>query len=69
MLKKSLLQIQKLIYFFDNTVISKKYEYKIEIVRRQYSGHEYQVIHGIRIVDCIFLNPQNKQLWIMDYRS
>ena len=29
---------------FDDTVISKKYGYKIEIARRQYSGNEHQVV-------------------------
>ena len=29
---------------FDDTVINKKYRYKIEIVRRQYRGDEHKVI-------------------------
>jgi len=47
---------------FDDTVISKKYGYKIEIALRQYSGNEHQVVHGIGIVNCIYFNPQNEQL-------
>ena len=31
---------------FDDTVISKKYGYKIEIAQRQYSGNEQLDVHG-----------------------
>ena len=41
---------------FDDTVINKKYGYNIEIARRQYSGNEHQVVHGIGIVNCIYFN-------------
>ncbi|MCL2939339.1 MAG: hypothetical protein O4805_24915 [Trichodesmium sp. St16_bin2-tuft] len=59
---------------FDNTVINKKYGYNIELTRLQYSGNEHKVICvmqsyevcEIRIVNCIYFNPQNKQLWIID---
>ncbi len=32
---------------FDDTVINKKYSEKIELVWRQYSGNEHQVVRGI----------------------
>ena len=53
---------------FDDTVINKKYGYNIELTRRQYSGNEHQVVRGIGIVNCVYFNPQNEQLWIIDYR-
>ena len=53
---------------FDDTVINKKYGHNIELARRQYSGNEHQVVHGIGIVNCVYFNPQNEQLWIIDYR-
>ena len=61
---------------FDDTVINKKYGYNIDSVaplkealtRRQYSGNEHKVIRGIGIVNCIYFNHQNEQLWIIDYR-
>ena len=46
MLKKSLFGDTEAYLIFDDTVISKKYGYKIEIARRQYSGNEHQVVHG-----------------------
>ena len=61
---------------FDDTVINKKYGYNIELTRRQYSGNEHQVVCvlsaakfvGLGIVNCVYFNPQNEQLWIIDYR-
>ena len=53
---------------FDDTVINKKCSDKIEIVRRQYSGNEHQVIRGIGVVNCVYLHPQSEEFWIIDYR-
>ena len=44
MLKKNLFGDTEAYLIFDDTVISKKYGYKIEIARRQYSGNEHQVV-------------------------
>lgn len=38
----------------------------MEIVRRQYSGNEHGVIKGIGIVNCIYVNPNTLQLWVID---
>ncbi|MGD1806223.1 IS701 family transposase [Dapis sp. BLCC M126] len=53
---------------FDDTVINKKHSNKIELVRRQYSGNEHQVVRGIGIVNCIYFNPKIEQFWLIDYR-
>ncbi|NEQ76689.1 MAG: transposase [Okeania sp. SIO2C9] len=66
--KKEIVQNTEAYLIFDDTVIKKKYANKIELVRKQYSGNEHQVIQGIGIVNCIYLNPQNEQFWIIDYR-
>ena len=40
----------------------------IEGVRRQYSGNAHSVIKGIGIVTCVYVNPDTKQFWAIDYR-
>ena len=74
MLKKKLFGDTEAYLIFDDTVINKKYGYNIELTRLKYSGNEHKVICvmqsyevcEIRIVNCIYFNPQNKQLWIID---
>ena len=76
MLKKNLFGDTEAYWIFDDTVINKKYGYNIELTRRQYSSNEHQVVCvlsaakfvGLGIVNCVYFNPQNEQLWIIDYR-
>jgi hypothetical protein len=42
---------------FDDTVLDKNFSFKIELVRRQYSGNAKKVIKGIGVVTCIYVNP------------
>ncbi len=53
---------------FDDTVLNKKHSNKIELVRRQYSGNEHQVVRGIGIVNCIYFYPKIEQFWLIYYR-
>ena len=53
---------------FDDTVADKNYSRQMEVVRRQWSGNAHRVIKGIGIVTCVYVNPQLKQFWILDYR-
>lgn len=53
---------------FDDTVLDKRYAKKIELTRRQYSGNEHRVIRGIGLVSCVYVNPENEQFWVIDYR-
>lgn len=53
---------------FDDTVLDKRYSYKIEMVRRQYSGNEHRVIRGIGLISCIYVNPDTGLFWLIDYR-
>ncbi len=53
---------------FDDTVLDHDRSFKIELVRRQYSGNAHDVIKGIGVVTCVYINPELDQFWIIDYR-
>lgn len=53
---------------FDDMVLDKGHSGKIELVRQQWSGNAKQVIRGIRVVTCVYVNPETDQFWIIDYR-
>ncbi|MCI0618807.1 transposase [bacterium] len=53
---------------FDDTVLDKNYSFKIELVRRQYSGNEHRVIKGVGVVTCVYVNSELDLFWLIDYR-
>lgn len=53
---------------FDDTVLDKQHSFSIEVVRRQWSGNAKQVIKGIGLVTCVYVNPETDQFWVIDYR-
>jgi len=53
---------------FDDTVIDKDFSFKIEGVRKQYSGNAHGIIKGIGVVNCVYYNPELDRFWIIDYR-
>ena len=53
---------------FDDSVLDKNHSHRIEMVRRQYSGNAHGVIKGIGMVNCLYVNPDSGQYWIVDYR-
>ncbi len=53
---------------FDDTVADKNFSFKIELVRRQYSGNAHGIIKGIGVVTCVYVNPSLNQFWIIDFR-
>ena len=53
---------------FDDTVLDHDSSFKIEWVRRQYSGNAHDVIKGIGVVTCVYVNPSTDPFWIIDYR-
>jgi hypothetical protein len=53
---------------FDDTVLDKRHSFTIELVRRQWSGNAKKVIKGIGVVTCVYVNPDTKQFWVIDYR-
>jgi hypothetical protein len=53
---------------FDDTVLSKIYSRKIELVRSQWSGNAHGIIKGIGVVNCVYFNALTAQFWLLDYR-
>jgi len=53
---------------FDDTVLDKSYGPHIEVARRQWSGNEKRVIQGIGVVSCVYVDPETKRFWVIDYR-
>jgi hypothetical protein len=53
---------------FDDSVLDKRYSSKIELVRKQYSGNEHRVIKGIGVVNCLYVNPETGEYWVIDWR-
>lgn len=53
---------------FDDTVPDKRHSFKIELVRRQWSGNAKKVIKGIGVVTCVYVNPRLNRFWAIDYR-
>lgn len=53
---------------FDDSVLDKNHSHSIELVRRQYSGNAHGLIRGIGMVNCLYVNPDSGQYWIVDYR-
>ena len=53
---------------FDDTVLDKNFSHKIELVRLQSSGNAYRLIKGIDQVNCVCVNPEIGQYWLIDYR-
>ncbi len=53
---------------FDDTVLDHDSSFKIELVRRQYSGNAHDIIKGMGVVTCVYINPETDQFWMIDYR-
>ena len=66
--KQDIVHHEKGYLLFDDTVLDKKYANQIKTVKRQYSGNAHAVIKGIGVVTCVYVNPELKQFWIIDYR-
>ena len=39
-----------------------------EVITRQWSGNAKDVIKGIGVVTCVYVNPEENAFWIIDYR-
>jgi hypothetical protein len=53
---------------FDDSVLDKRYSTQIELVRRQYSGNEHGLIKGIGVVNCLYVNPDTGEYWVIGWR-
>lgn len=67
-IKNQLVTTPKAYLVFDDTVVDKQYSFAIELVRRQWSGNAKEVIKGIGVVTCLYVNPETDQFWLIDYR-
>lgn len=68
MVREELVLSEKGYILFDDTVLDKNHSFAIELVRRQWSGNEKKVIKGIGVVTCVYVNPELKRFWMIDYR-
>jgi hypothetical protein len=66
--KGQVVQIPKGYLVFDDTIVDKNFSFKMDLVRRQYSGDAHGIIKGIGVVTCVYINPDLDQFWIIDYR-
>ena len=53
---------------FDDTVLDKSHSKCIESVRWQYSGNAHGIVRGIGLVNCVYINPESGEFWVIDYR-
>ena len=53
---------------FDDSVMDKSHSRQINVARQQWSGNEKRTIRGIGVVTCVYVNPESKKFWIVDYR-
>ena len=53
---------------FDDSILDKGYSNNIEEVRYQYRGNAKEVIKGIGVVSCVYVNPEENKFWVIDYR-
>lgn len=53
---------------FDDSILDKSHSHCIELVRLQYSGNAHGLIKGIGMVNCLYVNPDSGQYWVIDYR-
>ena len=66
--KSEILQDPDAYLVFDDTVLDKNTSFKIEAVRRQWSGNAHAVIKGIGVVTCIYINAKQNKFWLIDFR-
>lgn len=66
--KGSIVQSPRGCVIFDDSILDKNHSHSIELVRRQYSGNAHGLIKGIGMVNCLYVNPDSGQYWIVDYR-
>ncbi|MFM8331140.1 MAG: transposase [Candidatus Methylumidiphilus sp.] len=53
---------------FDDNVLDKRHSFNMELVRPQYSGNEHGVVKGIGVVNCLYVNMDANEHWIIDWR-
>ena len=66
--KGSVIQSGRGCIIFDDSILDKNHSHHIELVRRQYSGNAHGLIKGIGMINCVYVNPEKDQYWVVDYR-
>jgi hypothetical protein len=66
--KGSIVQSPRGCVVFDDSILDKNHSHSIELVPRQYSGNAHDLIKGIGMINCLYVNPDSGQYWIVDYR-
>jgi len=66
--KSNLIPDENAYLLFDDTVLDKSHSFNIQSVHRQWSGNAGQVINGIGVVTCVYVNATLNRFWIIDYR-
>jgi hypothetical protein len=66
--KKEIIISTKGYLLFDDTILDKSYSNNIEGVRNQYSGNAKEVIKGIGVVTCVYVNDEENKFCLIDYR-
>jgi hypothetical protein len=66
--KDGVRQSENACLIFDDTVLDKRHSFKMELVRRQYSGNAHGTIKGIGVVNCVYVNLDTGEHWIIDWR-
>jgi hypothetical protein len=52
----------------DDLIVDKNFSFKMDLVRRQWSGDAHEGIKGGGVVTRIYVNPNLDQFWILNYR-
>ena len=59
---------EKHLLIVDDTVLNKSRSEYIELVQRQYSGHQHRVIKGIGLVNMLYFNQAKKTYCPIDFK-
>jgi hypothetical protein len=68
LVRKELVLSENGCILFDDTVIDKNHSLALEVVRRQWSGNAKEVIKGIGVVTCVYVNPDIDKFRVIDFR-
>lgn len=65
--KASIVHSPRVCIIFDDSILDKNHSNSIELVRRQYSCNTHGLIKGIGMINCLYVNPDIGQYWIVDH--
>jgi hypothetical protein len=68
LVRKELVLSENGCILFHDTVIDKNHSLALEVVRRQWSGNAKEVIKGIGVATCVYVNPDIDKFRVIDFR-